>query len=198
MEVERQQHTRAGLPATSSQMRKSWSAARIIRPVNRSIILDMAETERPDVSVSIADACSDDLLNAVTKLIPQLSASAELPTRDSIETLIVSETTDLFVARLGGRIVGILTLVVFRIPTGVRAWIEDVVVDEAARGHGIGERLIRAAMQRAGERGAMTLDLTSRPAREAANRLYHRLGFKLRETNVYRIALQITSSDALN
>jgi ribosomal protein S18 acetylase RimI-like enzyme len=198
MEVERRQHTRVRPAAALLQMRKRWSAARIIRPANRSIILDMADRERPDVSVFIASACTDDLLDAVWELIPQLSASAELPTRGAIETLIVSETTDLFVARLGGRIVGILTLVVFRIPTGVRAWIEDVVVDEAARGHGIGERLMRAAMQHAAERGATMLDLTSRPAREAANRLYRRLGFELRETNVYRIALQITSSDALN
>jgi ribosomal protein S18 acetylase RimI-like enzyme len=89
----------------------------------------------------------------------------------------------------GAEIVGLLTLVVFRIPTGVRAWIEDVVVDESARGHGVGEALNRAALDDARRRGAKTVDLTSRPSRAAANRLYQRLGFVARETNVYRFTL---------
>jgi ribosomal protein S18 acetylase RimI-like enzyme len=83
----------------------------------------------------------------------------------------------------------LLTLVVFRIPTGVRAWIEDVVVDESARGHGVGEALNRAALDGARRKGAKTVDLTSRPSRAAANRLYQRLGFVARETNVYRYEL---------
>ncbi|MCS5685302.1 MAG: GNAT family N-acetyltransferase, partial [Acidimicrobiales bacterium] len=74
----------------------------------------------------------------------------------------------------------------FRIPTGLRAWIEDVVVDEAARGRGIGDALNRAAIERARAAGARTVDLTSRPSREAANRLYRRLGFVERGTNMYR------------
>ena len=77
----------------------------------------------------------------------------------------------------------------FRIPSGVRAWIEDVVVDEAARGQGVGEALNREALRLAAEQGARTVELTSRPSREAANRLYQRLGFKMRETNVYRYEL---------
>ncbi len=77
----------------------------------------------------------------------------------------------------------------FRIPTGMRAWIEDVVVDEAARGQGVGEALNREALRLAKERGAITVDLTSRPSREAANRMYQRLGFTQRETNVYRYDL---------
>ena len=77
-------------------------------------------------------------------------------------------------------------MVLFRIPTGVRAMIEDVVVDEALRGRGIGEALSREALKVARENGARTVDLTSRPSREAANRLYQRIGFKLRDTNVYR------------
>ena len=88
--------------------------------------------------------------------------------------------------RLDGRIVGSMTLVMFRIPTALRAWIEDVVVDEAARGHGIGAALNRRAMQIAADRGARTVDLTSRPARVAANELYRKLGFVQRDTNVYR------------
>jgi ribosomal protein S18 acetylase RimI-like enzyme len=95
----------------------------------------------------------------------------------------------LFIARVDGRIVGSLTLAVFRIPTGIRAWIEDVVVDESARGHGVGEALNRAALAEAKRRGAKTVDLTSRPSREAANRLYLRIGFVARETNVYRYDL---------
>ena len=79
-----------------------------------------------------------------------------------------------------------LTLVIFRIPTGMRAWIEDVVVDEAARGHGVGEALNRFALDLAKRRGCKTVDLTSRPSREAANRMYQRIGFQARETNVYR------------
>jgi len=88
-----------------------------------------------------------------------------------------------------GRIVGTLTLAVFRIPTGVRAWIEDVVVDDGARGKGVGDALVDAAVIKARAAGAKTVDLTSRPSREAANRLYVRKGFELRTTNVYRIVV---------
>jgi ribosomal protein S18 acetylase RimI-like enzyme len=94
-----------------------------------------------------------------------------------------------FVARVDGNIVGSLTLVTFRIPTGIRAWIEDVVVDESARGHGVGEALNQAAIEEARRKGAVTVDLTSRPSREAANRLYQRIGFVQRDTNVYRYSL---------
>ena len=88
-----------------------------------------------------------------------------------------------------GPIVGMLALIIFRIPTGVRAWIEDVVVDSGLRGRGAGEALTRAAIDIAGARGAKTVDLTSRPSREAANRLYQKVGFELRQTNVYRYPL---------
>ena len=88
------------------------------------------------------------------------------------------------------QIVGSLTLALFRIPTGLRAWIEDVVVDDAARGKGVGEALSRAAIARAKAAGAVSVDLTSRPSREAANRLYQRIGFELRETNVWRYNLK--------
>jgi ribosomal protein S18 acetylase RimI-like enzyme len=92
----------------------------------------------------------------------------------------------MLVARVDNQIVGLLTLAVFRIPTAVRAWIEDVVVDSSARGHGVGEALNTAAIAEAKRRGAKTVDLTSRPSREAANRLYQRIGFVARDTNVYR------------
>ena len=109
--------------------------------------------------------------------------------------MVDAPSTLVLVARLAsdgeerGEIVGMLTLVVFRIPTGVRALIEDVVVDETARGRGVGEALTYAAFDRARAAGAKTVDLTSRPSREAANRLYQRLGFERRDTNVYRYSL---------
>jgi ribosomal protein S18 acetylase RimI-like enzyme len=141
---------------------------------------------RFDISITLPDSCSDELSAAMGRLLAMLSSSAPVPDRAAIERIIASDSTLLFVARASERIVGVLTLVVFDIPTGRRAWIEDVVVDEAARGRGVGERLMRAAMDHAARRGARTIDLTSRPGREAANRLYRRLGFELRETNVYR------------
>jgi ribosomal protein S18 acetylase RimI-like enzyme len=106
---------------------------------------------------------------------------------------VASDASILFVARdASGRIVGSLTLAVFSVPTGLLSWIEDVVVDEAARGSGAGEALVRAALARAQDAGAKSVDLTSRPSREAANRLYQRLGFEARSTNVYRWTVQLT------
>jgi len=142
------------------------------------------------VSVSEATEAGGELVDAFARLIPQLSRSNPPPTQAELDDIIRSQASRLLVAREGaGAIVGSLTLVLFRVPTGIRAWIEDVVVDEGARGHGVGEALNREALRVAGEAGARTVDLTSRPAREAANRLYQRLGFKQRDTNVYRIDL---------
>jgi ribosomal protein S18 acetylase RimI-like enzyme len=139
------------------------------------------------VAIEEAKAVDDELVDAFTRLIPQLSRSNPPPGREQLEDLVRSEASHLLVARDdAGAIVGSLTLVVFRIPTAVRAWIEDVVVDESARGQGVGEALNREALRLAAELGARTVDLTSRPSREAANRLYQRIGFKPRETNVYR------------
>lgn len=106
-----------------------------------------------------------------------------------LREIVGDSATVVFVARDGGVIVGLLTLAMFRIPTGMRAWIEDVVVDGRARGKGVGEALNRAALATARHRGAKTVDLTSRPSREAANRLYQRIGFVRRDTNVYRYEL---------
>jgi ribosomal protein S18 acetylase RimI-like enzyme len=142
-----------------------------------------------NVSVTVADQATSDLVAAVTRLLPQLSSSAAPPTPSQVEEIVTSPATQLLVARIDGEIVGALTLVVFRIPSGVRAWIEDVVVDEATRGQGVGDALNREALRLAAEQGAKTVELTSRPSREAANRLYQRLGFKIRDTNVYRYDL---------
>jgi ribosomal protein S18 acetylase RimI-like enzyme len=143
-----------------------------------------------NVSVTVAEAATPDLVAAVTRLLPQLSSSAPPPTPAQLEEIVSSPATQLLVARIDGEVVGALTLVVFRIPSGVRAWIEDVVVDEATRGQGVGEALNREALRLAAEKGAKTVELTSRPSREAANRLYQRLGFEARETNVYRYDLE--------
>jgi ribosomal protein S18 acetylase RimI-like enzyme len=141
------------------------------------------------VTVEMATQASDELVQAMLKLIPQLSSSNPPPSLKELDEIISSESSVLFIARVKNQIVGSLTLATFRIPTGIRAWIEDVVVDESARGHGAGEALNRAALNEAKRRGAITVELTSRPTREAANRLYLRLGFVLRETNVYRYTL---------
>jgi ribosomal protein S18 acetylase RimI-like enzyme len=132
---------------------------------------------------------SQGVLDAFTRLMPQLSSSAAIPTWDELDDLIRSRASILLAVAdpdQPDKIVGSLTLAVFRLPTGVRSWIEDVVVDESMRGHGIGEALVRAAVVRAKAEGAKTVDLTSRPSREAANRLYQRCGFEKRETNIYR------------
>lgn len=139
--------------------------------------------------VERAGEVTDELVEAFRHLIPQLSSSNPPPTREELCEIVANTGSTLFVARVDGQIVGSLTLATFRIPTGLRAWIEDVVVDESARGHGVGEALNRAALDDAKSRGAVTVDLTSRPSREAANRLYTKLGFVKRETNVYRYSL---------
>lgn len=140
--------------------------------------------------IEIVDAVTDDLVVAYERLIPQLSKSNPPPSREELEDIVAAPATDVFVATDDdGTILGTSTLAVFRIPTGRRAWIEDVVVDESAAGQGIGGALTRAMIDRAEELGCTTVDLTSRPTREAANRLYQREGFEIRETNVYRRSL---------
>jgi ribosomal protein S18 acetylase RimI-like enzyme len=139
--------------------------------------------------VVMVHTVDDELVEAFNRLIPQLSSSSPPPSHDHLTGLVDSEDTVLFVARIDGRILGSLTLALYRIPTGTKAWIEDVVVDAEARGHGVGEALNRAALDEARARGAKDVSLTSRPSREAANRLYRRIGFEPRETNVYRYTL---------
>jgi ribosomal protein S18 acetylase RimI-like enzyme len=138
------------------------------------------------LTIEGADVADGGLRDAVATLIPQLSSSSPPPDLDQLGRIIADPATTLFLARADGVLVGMLTLAVFTTPTGVRAWIEDVVVDDAARGAGVASALVRSALARADDQGARTVDLTSRPEREAANRLYVRLGFERRETNVYR------------
>lgn len=139
------------------------------------------------IRVETSTEVTPELLDAMNRLIPQLSSSAQPLEKDSLERVVHSEAAHLLVAYdEDGEIVGSMTLIVFAIPTGIRAWVEDVVVDENARGKGVGAALNNQALDIARDAGAKTVDLTSRPSREAANRLYQRLGFVPRETNVYR------------
>jgi len=138
-------------------------------------------------TIQIVEHPTDEVVEALARLLPQLS-SASPPDASDLESVIAGGST-MFIARVDGVIVGSLTLVLYRIATGLKAWIEDVVVDEEARGHGVGEALNRAALDEARRRGATAVSLTSRPSREAANRLYQRIGFTARDTNVYRISL---------
>ena len=139
--------------------------------------------------ISIAKAVDDELVEAFDRLIPQLSSSSSPPGREGLEVIVSNPNSVLFVATIDDTVVGSLTLAFYRIPTGVKAWIEDVVVDDSARGQGVGESLNLAAIAEARRRGSKDVSLTSRPSREAANRLYRRIGFERRETNVYRFKL---------
>lgn len=138
------------------------------------------------IPVAAATEVTDELVAAVVRLVSQLSSSASPPTREELEAIVAGPATTLLLAGPGSDIVGMLTVATFRTPTGVRAWIEDVVVDADTRGRGVGEALTRRAIEVAEAAGARTVELTSRPSREAANRLYQRIGFRPRETNVYR------------
>jgi ribosomal protein S18 acetylase RimI-like enzyme len=142
------------------------------------------------VSVEKAMKATPELLAGLNNLLPQLSSNAVALSMLDVETMVSSDAATLFVATDNDVVVGTLTLIIFPIPTGVRAWIEDVVVDENARGLGIGEALTTAAVREARGRGVRSIDLTSRPSREVANALYRKLGFERRETNVYRFFLE--------
>jgi ribosomal protein S18 acetylase RimI-like enzyme len=142
-----------------------------------------------NVDIQVLSEVTGEAIDAFGRLLPQLSTSAPPLDAAALAAILAAPASTVLVARSGGQIVGTLTLAMFPIPTGVRAWIEDVVVDEAARGHGVGEALVLDAIQRAKESGAVTVDLTTRPSREAAGRLYERLGFEQRETRLYRYSL---------
>lgn len=142
----------------------------------------MAEIER-------ATDATGELLHAMNRLLPQLSPNAEPMTMDRLRRLLQAPSTYLYTANLEGEIAGMLTLIVAPIPTGYQGFIEDVVVDHAFRGRGIAEKLVRSALDAARAAGVREVDLTSNPARESANRLYQRIGFQRRETNVYRFLI---------
>lgn len=150
----------------------------------------MSRTSGDEPQIAIATEVDvAELTAALGQLLPQLSSSAAPPDEAAVAHLVGHQACTTLIARLDGEVVGAMVLVTFPLPTGTRAWIEDVVVDEAARGRGIGEALNRRAIAIATAAGARTVDLTSRPSREAANRLYRRLGFEPRDTNIYRLEL---------
>jgi ribosomal protein S18 acetylase RimI-like enzyme len=147
-------------------------------------------SETPAIAIEEVAELTDEIAEAVPRLVEQLTPAAPAPSLDRLNDIVDSKCTSLFLARdEGGRIVGMLILAVYNISTGLRVWIEDVVVDERARGKGVGEALCRHAIREAGEIGAKTIDLTSRPSRQAANCLYQKLGFERRDTNVYRLTI---------
>ena len=143
-----------------------------------------------NITVEQVRETSPELMEALARLVPQLSSSWRGITSDEVEAIVTDPHCALFLARtVEATIIGTLTLVAFSIPTGHRAWIEDVVVDESARGLGAAKALVSAALDEARARSITTVDLTSRPSRVAANQLYLSMGFESRETNVYRFSL---------
>ena len=143
-----------------------------------------------EVQVEVLDKVTSEVAEAFAGLLPQLSSSAAPLGPGGLEAIAGSPATTVLIARSAGAIAGTLTLVMFPLPTGLRAWIEDVVVDESARGQGIGEALTHEALRLARAAGARTVDLTSRPSRVAAGRLYERLGFTIRDSRLYRFTFE--------
>ena len=145
------------------------------------------------IHIGTISRATEELHAALQRLVPQLGAHKTPPDRDDLNALIRSEASTLLAAREPdetGPIAGILCLTLYRVPTGLRAIIEDVIVDESMRRRGIGEALVRYALRLAHEAGAEGVALTSNPKREAANRLYQSIGFELRQTNAYLYRLK--------
>ncbi len=140
--------------------------------------------------IDIVTQADEELYEAFQHLIPQLTNNNPPPSLNDLSALVRNEASTLIVVRNeNAKIIGALTLTVYRVPTGIRSIIEDVIVDSSARGQGIGEALLSRAIEIAREKGASNISLTCNPMREAANRLYQRMGFKKRETNAYLLKL---------
>ncbi|MET7872925.1 GNAT family N-acetyltransferase [Streptomyces cyaneofuscatus] len=142
-----------------------------------------------DVRVEIVGEASQELVDTFGRLLPQLSSTAKPLDHQAVQRMVTCDANTVLIARTAEMIVGTLTLVMLPLPSGVRARVEDVVVDGAARGQGVAGLLTEEALRIAREAGARTVDLTSRPDRAAANRLYERLGFRTRQSTVYRLPL---------
>jgi ribosomal protein S18 acetylase RimI-like enzyme len=142
------------------------------------------------VQVEVLDEVTGEVVEAFGRLLPQLSRSAKPLGQAELDAIVGCPANTVLLARSAGAIAGAMTLVMFPLPSGVRAWIEDVVVDESARRQGVGEAMMQESLRLARAAGARTVDLTSRPAREAAGRLYERLGFKIRESRLYRYTFE--------
>lgn len=145
------------------------------------------------IKITPISEVTDDLIEACQRLVPQLTANKSAPTQEQLTRLLSDSSSTLFVGRhadFSDEIIGLATLVLYRVPTGLRGYIEDVIVDVKARHRGVGEALTRACLDKAEEAGCPQVMLTSNPGRQAANRLYERMGFELRKTNVYRYNLK--------
>ena len=139
------------------------------------------------MQIELVTQADEELYEAFQRLVPQLTNNNPPPSLNDLADLVRDASSTLMIARNDhGEIVGALTLTVYRVPTGIRSIIEDVIVDNSARGQGIGDALMKYAINLAREKGAQNISLTSNPMREAANRLYLRVGFKKRETNAYQ------------
>jgi len=179
---------RSTLPRGSSPLSSTRNRPHSAKAVSHAgQALDIRVTTM-SVEVEVAHEVSDRDLAAINRLLPQLSKSAPPLDADALKRVVSRDGNSLVLARADGEIAGMLTLVTFPIPTGLRAWIEDVVVDESARGQGVGAALTQEAIRLAQAAGARTIDLTSRPSRQSANRLYERLGFHARDTRAYRLS----------
>ncbi|KAB2589480.1 GNAT family N-acetyltransferase [Streptomyces arboris] len=142
-----------------------------------------------DVRVEIVREASQELVDTFGRLLPQLSSTAKPLDHQAVQRMVTCDANTVLIARTAEMIVGTLTLVMLPLPSGLRARVEDVVVNGAARGQGVAGLLTEEALRIAREAGARTVDLTSRPDRAAANRLYERLGFRTRQSTVYRLPL---------
>jgi len=143
------------------------------------------------MQIEIVTKVDDELYQAFQRLVPQLTTNNPPPSLNDLAALVRDSASTLIIARSEeNKIIGALTLIVYRVPTGIRSIIEDVIVDKSARGQGVGEALMKLAIELARKKGAGNISLTSNAMREAANRLYLRMGFKKRETNVYQMKLE--------
>jgi ribosomal protein S18 acetylase RimI-like enzyme len=144
-----------------------------------------------EVKIKRVTRYSNRVYNSVLRLLPQLDPAYPLPTSHDFKEILSGRNTRFIIAELGNKeIAGMLTLVFYKLPTGTKYWIEDVVVDESHRGKSIGKSLVLHAVEISRSMGAKSVNLTSRPFRTAANKLYLNLGFQLRETNVYRYSVK--------
>ena len=142
------------------------------------------------MQIEVVTQADEELYQAFQSLIPQLTNNNPPPSLNDLTAIVQDASSTLLVARnKEQKIVGTLTLAAYRVPSGVRSMIEDVVVDNSARGQGIGEALVKRAIEVAREKGVQYISLTSSSVREAANRLYMKVGFKKRETNAYQMKL---------
>jgi ribosomal protein S18 acetylase RimI-like enzyme len=142
-----------------------------------------------DIRVEIAGEASQEVVDAFGRLLPQLSSTAKPLDHEAVDQMVTCDANTVLVARMSDEIVGTLTLVLLPLPSGLRARVEDVVVDSVARGRGVADLLTQEALGIAREAGARTVDLASRPDRAVANRLYERLGFRTRQSTVYRFPI---------